>query len=72
MVAVAVNYREIVDHMTADKGLGLRRFELDKDEWAVLKEMMSVLQVSLLFRFRGAALALFGFDLAGNASHAVA
>jgi hypothetical protein len=45
MAVVAVEYRELVDEMTGDKALGLRRFELGDDEWELMEEMIKVLKV---------------------------
>jgi hypothetical protein len=48
MLRFAVEYREAIDGVTADKSLKLRRFELDNDEWKIIGDLVSVLEVSNL------------------------
>jgi hypothetical protein len=38
-------YRAAVDKITADKALKLRRYELDNGDWAVIEDLVSVLEV---------------------------
>jgi hypothetical protein len=49
MLVVAMGYREVVDELTGDKTLGLRRYEMGEDEWALVTEIINVLKVR---RFR--------------------
>lgn len=46
MLAFALKYRKAIDFITADKGLKLRRFELDEEEWKVLEDLVDVLEVA--------------------------
>jgi len=45
MLSVALKYRKPIDIITADKGLKLRKFELDDDEWKVIDDLVDVLEV---------------------------
>jgi len=36
-----------IDAMTADKSLKLRQFELETEEWAIAKDLVAVLLVSV-------------------------
>lgn len=47
MVVVALEFRELVDKMSGNKTLGLRRFELGDDEWASMEKMINILKVWL-------------------------
>ena len=49
MMVFALKYRAAIDSITADKSMKtLRKFELDDDEWNVIKELVSILKVSLI------------------------
>jgi hypothetical protein len=49
MMQFALKYRKPIDTITADKSLkSLRKYELDDDEWNVIKQLVSVLHVSSL------------------------
>jgi hypothetical protein len=58
MLVVAVEYQEVVDELTGDKALGLRRYEMGEDEWAIIAEMIQVLKVGRCSLFG------FGFNKA--------
>jgi hypothetical protein len=45
MLRFAVKYRIVIDSITADKSLKLRKFELDNDDWKILHDLVSVLEV---------------------------
>ena len=45
MLESAYVYRKVVDQMCSNKENGLREFELSKDEWAIVKQLCSVLKV---------------------------
>jgi hypothetical protein len=45
MLKFALAYRVAIDKVTADKGLKLRRYELDNDNWVIIEELVSVLEV---------------------------
>jgi hypothetical protein len=47
MLWFAVQYREALDIITAEKNLKLRHYELSKEEWDVAEELCDVLKVSL-------------------------
>jgi hypothetical protein len=38
-------YRDAVDKITADKSLKLRRYELDSDDWEIIDDLVSILEV---------------------------
>ena len=44
MLNFVLAYRVVIDKITADKGLKLRRYELDNDNW-VIEDLVSVLEV---------------------------
>jgi hypothetical protein len=44
MLRVALEYRKAVDDITADKSLKLRKYELDDDDWVILKDLLRVLK----------------------------
>ena len=43
MLDFAIKYRAVIDAMTADKSLKLRKFELEMDEWAIAEDLVTVL-----------------------------
>lgn len=45
MLRFAVTYRIAIDSITADKSLKLRKFELDDDDWKIMHNLASVLEV---------------------------
>jgi hypothetical protein len=45
MLRFVLAYREAVDQITADKALKLRRYELDNDDWLIVEDLVSVLEV---------------------------
>ena len=47
MLCVALEYRKPIDAVTADKGLRLRKFELDDEEWGIVEDLVDVLEVRL-------------------------
>lgn len=49
MLHFATKYREVIDAMTADKVLKLRKYELDDEEWVIVEDLVLVLQVSHIF-----------------------
>lgn len=46
MLSVAVKYRSAIDQMTGSRELGLRKYELTEDEWAIATQLRDVLKVS--------------------------
>ena len=51
MVEFAIEYRDALDTMTADRGMNLRKFELSKKEWNMATELSDVLRVRFSFSF---------------------
>lgn len=45
MINVALQYQAVLDDITANKVLKLRKHELDDDDWAILKDLARVLKV---------------------------
>ena len=45
MMHFTLTYRQAVDQITTDKSLKLRRFELDNDDWVIVNDLVSVLEV---------------------------
>jgi hypothetical protein len=43
MLNFALQYRAVIDAMTADKILKLRKFELEEEEWAIAEDLVAVL-----------------------------
>jgi hypothetical protein len=46
MISVSLQYRAVVDDITANKALKLRKYELDDDDWAIQKDLARVLKAS--------------------------
>ncbi|KAJ7019776.1 ribonuclease H-like domain-containing protein, partial [Mycena alexandri] len=56
MLKVAVEYREAIDTLVADKKANLRQYELEDEEWEVLKDLLRVLKdLTLKFSQEGVA-----------------
>ena len=47
MLKFVLRYRAVIDKITTDKGLKLRRYELNNDNWAIIKDLVSILKVCL-------------------------
>jgi len=45
MMRFVLAYRPAIDKITADKALKLRKYELDNDDWVVIEDLVSVLEV---------------------------
>ena len=45
MLKFVLVYRVVIDNITADKRLKLRSYKLNNDNWAVIKDLVSVLEV---------------------------
>ena len=45
MLRVASKYRAAIDDITADKSVKLRKYELDEEDWDVVKDLLCVLKV---------------------------
>jgi hypothetical protein len=51
MLRFAVKYRIVIDSTTADKSLKLRKFELDNDDWKIVNNLVSILEVRVLYLY---------------------
>ena len=40
-----MTYRPAIDKITADNVLKLRKYELDNDDWVIIEDLVSVLEV---------------------------
>jgi hypothetical protein len=45
MMHFVLKYRKAIDQITADKALKLRRYELNNDDWVVIEDLVSILEV---------------------------
>ncbi|KAF6747990.1 hypothetical protein DFP72DRAFT_821122 [Ephemerocybe angulata] len=53
MLSFALEYRQAIARMSADADTGLRRFELDRKEWDIVKQLVEVLKHATMFFSRG-------------------
>ena len=51
MLNVALEYCEVVDNITANKSLKLRKYELDDEDWVILKDLLRVVKVRTIQLF---------------------
>jgi hypothetical protein len=49
MMQFVLAYRKAIDKITAEKALKLRRYELDNDNWVIVEDLVSVLEVNHSF-----------------------
>ena len=49
MLAFAIQYRKAIDKITEEKSSKLRKFELDQEEWEIVKDLHFVLEVFWAF-----------------------
>jgi hypothetical protein len=45
MLKFVLAYRLAIDAITADKRLKMRKYELDNDNWGIVEDLVSVLEV---------------------------
>jgi hypothetical protein len=45
MMSFALKYWLAIESITADKGLKLRRYELDDEDWKIVSDLVSILEV---------------------------
>ena len=45
MMRFVLTYRKAIDIITADKILKLRKYELDNDDWLIVEDLVTVLEV---------------------------
>ena len=46
MLDFALNYRKVIDVISADREMGLRQFELSEFEWQIAGQLRDILKVS--------------------------
>jgi hypothetical protein len=49
MLVVAVQYKEVLNALTADRNLPLRRYELSDSDWAIIEDLVYTLEVCASF-----------------------
>jgi hypothetical protein len=47
MLKVAIDYRIVIDDITGNKTVKLQQYELDNDDWNIVKDLLHVLKVSI-------------------------
>ena len=47
MHKVAINYCIVIDDITGNKTVKLQQYELDNDDWNIVKDLLCVLKVSI-------------------------
>ena len=50
MIEFALVYRQVIDKLTSERGLGLRDFEMDVDEWEIAAQLSEILKVSVILQ----------------------
>jgi hypothetical protein len=50
MLSFALKYRKAIDGITAEKVLKLRKYELDCEDWEIIEDLVSVLEVRVVIR----------------------
>jgi len=48
MLKMALKYRAVVDDITANKVLKLRKYELDDDDWQIVSDLVCILKVNIV------------------------
>jgi hypothetical protein len=51
MMSFALKYRAAIDNITANKSLKLRRYELDDEDWKIVGDLVSILEVRTKYFF---------------------
>jgi hypothetical protein len=46
MLEVAIDYRDVIDHLCSERDPGLRKFELDPEEWLIATQLRNLLKVT--------------------------
>ena len=49
MLNVAMEYRKVIDDITANKSLKLRQYKLNEDRWEVIGDLLRVLKVTFIY-----------------------
>jgi hypothetical protein len=47
MLEFALAFREALDTITSEKEMKLRKYEMDEEEWEIVRQLEAVLKVSL-------------------------
>ena len=50
MIEFALVYQQVIDKLTSERGLGLRDFEMDADEWEIAAQLSEILKVSVILQ----------------------
>jgi hypothetical protein len=45
MLCFVLAYKKAIDWVTADKALKLRKCKLDNDDWTIIEDLVSILEV---------------------------
>ena len=48
MLLFTIKYCDVIDTVTVDKSLKLWKFELDNDDWKIIQDLVSVLEVWIM------------------------
>jgi len=51
MLQFAVKYRIAINSITADKTLKLCKYELDNDDWRIVNDLVSILEVHVMTKY---------------------
>ena len=52
MMCFVLTYQKAIDQTTANKGLKLRKYELNNDDWVVVEDLVNILEVYSLVCMR--------------------
>lgn len=51
LLEFAVEYRDVIDTLTSERGLELCDYEMDPEEWQLAKQLRDILKVSIQLSF---------------------
>jgi hypothetical protein len=51
MLKFALDYRVVIDDITANKALKLRQYELDDSDWDIVEDLLRVLKVCVMSQY---------------------
>ena len=63
MLEMAILYRSVIDDITANKALKLRKFELDDEDWQIVSDLICVLKVCMFALNHHSHVNLYVLDL---------
>jgi hypothetical protein len=49
MMHFVLTYKKVINHVTADKALKLRKYELNNNNWTIVEDLVSILEVRSLY-----------------------